>query len=168
MHQDLLEMLLGLDGVAQSPRYHPERDALYHSLQVFDLARRETRDRALWAAALFHDVGKAIDGRTHDEIGSALLDGLLAPRIVWLVGHHLDLLREPRLTRRRLRKEAVLADLERLRRWDLGGRRRDARVLTAEQALDLLFDCREENTLFWHPDHTAHPDDDDDERISID
>jgi hypothetical protein len=59
MHQDLLHLLLGLDGVRQDPRYHPEGDALFHSLQAFELARRETSDRALWAAALLHDVGKA-------------------------------------------------------------------------------------------------------------
>ncbi|WP_394847023.1 HD domain-containing protein [Pendulispora brunnea] len=138
MHDELLDLLLGLDGVRQPLRYHPEEDALYHSLQVFDLARRESDDAVLWAAALFHDVGKAIDGRTHDEVGADLLEGLLAPRAVWLVRHHLDLLREPRRTRRKYRGTRELADLERLRRWDLGGRRIGIRVLSAEEAVDLL------------------------------
>ncbi len=31
-------LLLPLENVKQSPKYHPEGDALYHSLQVFDLA----------------------------------------------------------------------------------------------------------------------------------
>ena len=36
----LFRMLLEpLEGVKQSPKYHPEGDALYHSLQVFELAR---------------------------------------------------------------------------------------------------------------------------------
>ncbi len=34
-------LLLPLEYVKQSPKYHPEGDALYHSLQVFDLARDE-------------------------------------------------------------------------------------------------------------------------------
>jgi hypothetical protein len=139
MDEDLLELLSGLDGVLQSARYHPEGDALYHSLQVFDLARNATSDRDLWSAALFHDVGKGIDGPTHDEVGADLLEGLVCPRVVWLVRHHLDLLREPRLTRRRFFGTPELADLERLRKWDLGGRRTDARVLSPEEAIEILF-----------------------------
>ena len=42
MGQELLELLTGLDGVRQCLRYHPEQDALYHCLQVFDLARGES------------------------------------------------------------------------------------------------------------------------------
>lgn len=139
MDDDLLELLNGLDGVSQDPRYHPEGDALYHSLQVFDLARRATSDRDLWTAALFHDVGKAIDQATHDEIGGDLLEGLVCPRVVWLVRHHLDLLREPRRTRRRFGSTPELADLVRLRQWDLGGRRANACVLSPEEAMDILF-----------------------------
>jgi exopolyphosphatase/pppGpp-phosphohydrolase len=95
MHQELLDLLLALDGIRQDPRYHPEGDALFHSLQAFDIARRETADRTLWAAALLHDVGKAVSSPDHDEVGADLLDGLVSPRIVWLVRHHLDLLRVP-------------------------------------------------------------------------
>src|SRR5689334_5866782 len=103
MNEELLELLLALDGVRQSPEHHPEGDALFHSLQAFELARRETSDRALWAAALLHDVGKAVGSAEHDAIGADLLDGLVAPRIVWLVRHHLDLLNHPAATKRRLR-----------------------------------------------------------------
>ncbi|MCA9587701.1 MAG: HD domain-containing protein [Myxococcales bacterium] len=139
MNDELVSLLTDLDGVRQSPRYHPEGDALFHSLQVFQLAHRATTDRVLWAAALFHDVGKAIDGPLHDEIGADLLEGLLPARAVWLVRHHLDLLKEPRQTRRRYLGTPALRDLEQLRRWDLGGRDRNARVLSVDGALDLLF-----------------------------
>ena len=139
MNDDLFSLLADLNGVRQSPRYHPEGDALFHSLQVFELARRSTTDRVLWAAALFHDVGKAIDGPLHDEVGADLLEGLLSDRAVWLVRHHLDLLRDPRGTRRRHRGTAVLRDLEKLRRWDLGGRDPHARVVPVECAFDQLF-----------------------------
>lgn len=140
LREDLLAILLALDGVQQSPRYHPEGDALYHSLQVFDLARRESDEPVMWAAALLHDVGKADDEGSHDETGADMLDGLVAPRIVWLVRHHLDLLREPRQARRRYSDRSELADLTRLRRWDLGGRRTDARVLSPETAVDIILD----------------------------
>jgi HD superfamily phosphodiesterase len=138
MDHELLDLLLALDGVAQPPRYHPEGDALFHSLQVFEHARGETDDPDLLIAALFHDVGKSIDGATHDEVGADLLEGLVNDRAVWLVRHHLDLLRDPRRTRRRLHGTRELADLERLRRWDLAGRKVHARVLTPEAALSSL------------------------------
>ncbi len=162
MEDELLELLLALDGVRQNPRYHPEGDALYHSLQAFELARRETDDRALWGAALLHDVGKAVGSAEHDANGADMLDGLVAPRIVWLVRHHLDLLDSPAATKRRLRgtgarfapllsmgpqaapnpaRPSALGDLVRLRRWDVGGRSPTACVLSPERALTLLFDC---------------------------
>jgi hypothetical protein len=138
-HRELFSLLEALDGVRQSPRYHPEGDALFHSLQVFELARAATTDPVLWAAALFHDVGKAIDSPLHDEIGADLLEGLLCSRAVWLVRHHLDLLKDARGTRRRLGGTPALRDLERLRRWDLGGRDPNARVVPLEDAFDQLF-----------------------------
>ena len=36
-------LLLPLENVKGRLKYHPEGDALYHSLQVFDLARDEWR-----------------------------------------------------------------------------------------------------------------------------
>lgn len=136
---ELRSLLVALDGIQQSPRYHPEGDALYHSLQAFDLARRATQDRVLWAAALLHDVGKAIQSEDHEEIGADLLDGLVAPRIVWLVRHHLDLLEEPARTRRRLHGTSELRDLTLLRRCDAGGRSPTALVPSLSEALaDIL------------------------------
>lgn len=140
MIDDLFSLLSDLNGVQQAPKYHPEGDALFHSLQVFELALRATKDHVLWAAALFHDVGKAEAGADHAEVGADLLDGLLAPRAVWLVRHHLDLLRDARATRRRYQGTAALADLHALRRWDLGGRDPRARVMSLEAAFDTLFD----------------------------
>ena len=137
---ELLDLLRALDGVHQDLRYHPEGDALYHSLQAFDVARRDTQDPDLWAAALFHDVGKAHpdDDAGHDEVGADLLEGLVSERVVWLVRHHLDLLRAPGRTRRRYAHSAQLRDLERLRRYDLAGRDPHAHTLTPEAAFYML------------------------------
>ncbi len=160
MTDDLLSLLLSLDGVEQSRRYHPEGDALYHSLQAFDLARRASQDRVLWAAALFHDIGKAVDGPLHDEVGADLLGGLICPRVVWLVRHHLDLLKEPRRTRRSLRDTQRLKDLEHLRRFDLGGRDPRAEVLSPEAAFDLLFGTAADALLLELDDTDDDADDD--------
>jgi hypothetical protein len=140
MFESLLDLLLGLRGIRQDPRYHPEGDALFHSLQAFDVARRESADRTLWAAALLHDVGKAVSSPDHDEVGADLLDGLVCPRVVWLVRHHLDLLRAPAAVKRRRRGTIALADLARLRRWDLGGRSPHATVIPPEDALAIVLD----------------------------
>lgn len=139
MDPEILDLLLALDGVAQSPRYHPEGDALFHSLQVFEHARRETDEHDLWCAALLHDVGKAYpdDDTGHDELGADLLEGLVSDRVVFLVRHHLDLLRAPRIARRR-HAARDLRDLERLRRWDLAGRSPHAHVPSPHAALALL------------------------------
>lgn len=150
MYDELLQLLLALDGVRQDPKYHPEGDALFHTMQVFGLALRETREPALLAAALLHDVGKASAGPDHDEVGADLLDGLLCPRVVWLVRHHLDLLRNPRRARHR---RTEIGALQQLRRWDLGGRQRGARVLSPDEAVTILMDHPSLFDLDAH-DHT--------------
>lgn len=147
MYDELLALLLALDGIRQDPAYHPEGDALFHSLQVFDLARAATNDRALWAAALLHDVGKAIDSPNHDEVGADILADIVSPRIVWLVRHHLDLLKNPRMTKRRLRGSNALVDLQHLRRWDVGGRSPHAIVLSPEIALSMILEGGNLSTL---------------------
>ncbi|MEZ4316230.1 MAG: HD domain-containing protein [Myxococcota bacterium] len=132
--QDLVELLEALDGVEQDPRHHPEGDALYHSLQVYQHALRDGAEPALLAAALFHDVGKAVAGRDHDRVGAELTEGL-PDRTRWCIAHHLDLLRNPRATRRRWAGMPQIVDLTRLRRWDLAGRSPRARVCSPDQAV---------------------------------
>ena len=138
MYAELLDLVVALDRIPQHPRYHPEGDALYHSLQVFQHARRESRDPCLHAAALLHDVGKALRSGEHDAEGADLLEGLVAPRVVWLVRHHLDLLRDPGATRRRLHGTVRLRELELLRRWDLAGRSPRALVCSPAEAVAFI------------------------------
>ena len=84
-------LLLPLENVKQSPKYHPEGDALYHSLQVFDLARDELPyDEEFLVAALLHDVGKAIDPHDHVAAGLEAVAGFISSRTEWLIRHHMD------------------------------------------------------------------------------
>ena len=139
MKDYLLSLLLDLDGIEQDPYYHPEGDALFHSLQVFQHAHQQSDQPLLWAAALFHDVGKACGSKDHDKVGADMLRDVLNERIVWLVEHHLDLLIAPSQTKRKLRKHSLqLKQLQQLRHWDLSGRDVNAEVVSPQQAIALL------------------------------
>src|SRR5205823_5411556 len=68
-------LLLPLEEVRQSPVHHPEGDVLYHSLQVFELAREHRAyDVEFMQAALLHDVGKGIDPSDHVTAGLEVLE----------------------------------------------------------------------------------------------
>src|SRR5205085_9925555 len=74
-------LLLPLEKVRGPARYHPEGDVLYHSLQVFELARDcRAYDVEFLLAALLHDVGKGLDPYNHVEAGLEALDGLITER----------------------------------------------------------------------------------------
>jgi HD domain len=89
---ELYRMLLQpLEGVKQSPKYHPEGDALYHSLQVFELARHaRSYDEEFLLAALLHDVGKAIDPADHVLAGLQSLEGTITDRTETLIAYHME------------------------------------------------------------------------------
>src|SRR5215469_9283482 len=84
-------LLLPLEEVKGSPKYHPEGDVLYHSLQVFELARdARPYDEEFLLAALLHDVGKGLDPANHVAAALAALDGLITERTAFFVAHHMD------------------------------------------------------------------------------
>src|SRR3954468_14261093 len=83
-------LLLPLESVRQSREYHPEGDALYHTLQVFELARdARPYDEEFLLAALLHDVGKGIDPHDHVAAGLQALDGLITDRTRFLIENHM-------------------------------------------------------------------------------
>lgn len=137
-------LLLPLEHVKQSPKWHPEGDALYHSLQVFELARQQIPyDEEFLTAALLHDVGKGIDRLEYVEAGIEALDGSITPRTAWLIAHHQEgqSLRNGTLgvrSRRRLAAHPDYEELMLLVQCDREGRRRGAQVPDVEEALDYL------------------------------
>lgn len=139
-------LLLPLENVKLSPKRHPEGDALYHSLQVFDLARDELPyDEEFLLAALLHDVGKAIDPT--DSVGAALetLAGIVTERTLWFIEHHheaqavLDKTIGAR-AHRRLRESEDYDELMLLARCDRAGRQRGVPTSDLREALDYLLD----------------------------
>ncbi len=142
-----------LEQVKQNPKYHPEGDALYHSLQVFHLAR-EARpyDEEFLLAALLHDVGKAIDPRNHVAAGVEALRGAVSERTLWLIERHMDLLagRERPLSmkqRQELETSEYLEDLKLLRELDDRGRIPGVAVDTLDDALAYIRGLEDEAYL---------------------
>jgi hypothetical protein len=148
---DLFRMLLApLEDVKQNPAYHPEGDALYHSLQVFELARFERGyDEEFLLAALLHDVGKGIDPADHVAAGLAALEGSITPRTEFLIAHHMNAhrYRDGTLGHRakgRLAASEDFEDLMLLSDLDKAGRRRGVQVCGLEEALAFIRELAED------------------------
>jgi len=144
-------LLLPLEKVKQNPKWHPEGDALYHTLQVFENAKNtQGYDEEFLLAALLHDVGKAIDPYDHVAAALEALDGLITPRTAWLIEYHMIAHEYNAGTlgaraRKRLEAHEDFEDLLLLRECDDGGRVPGARVGTVDQALDRLRDVERQN-----------------------
>jgi predicted nucleotidyltransferase len=148
----LFRMLLEpLEGVRQSPKYHPEGDALYHSLQVFELARDERPyDEEFLLAALLHDVGKAIDPSDHVSATLQALEGSVSERTAWLIEHHMEAqaYRDGTIGHRarlRLQASEYFDDLMLLNDLDRRGRVRGAFVAEVDDALECIREMDQEN-----------------------
>ena len=137
-------LLLPLERVKESRKHHPEGDALYHSLQVFELARQELPyDEEFLLAALLHDVGKGIDRRDHVAAALEALDGFVTPRTAWLIEHHMEGqgLKDGTLgarSRRRLAASDDYEELELLVQCDRNGRQRGVEAPDVWEALEYL------------------------------
>lgn len=142
---DLYRLLLApLEHTKQNPNYHPEGDALYHSLQVFDLARHaRPYDEEFLLAALLHDCGKAIDPADHAAAAVEALRGTVTERTLFLIEHHM-LAHEYRAgtlgarARQRLAASEYLEDLILLSECDQAGRRGGVAVPTIDEALAFI------------------------------
>ena len=148
---ELYRMLLQpLEGVKQSPKYHPEGEALYHSLQVFELARAERPyDEEFLLAALLHDVGKAIDPADHVVAALQALEGAVTDRTAVLIAHHMEAqaYRDGTLggrARARLARLEDFDDLMLLNECDRRGRIAGAFVVELSEALDYIRNLADE------------------------
>jgi predicted nucleotidyltransferase len=145
-------LLLPLENVQGSPVYHPEGDVLYHSLQVFELARdRRPYDEEFLLAALLHDVGKGLDRSNHVEAALQALEGLITERTQFLIEHHMHAhdYRAGKLgarLRRELEASPDFEELMLLHECDVGGRVPGAVVGTVDEALDFLRELERSNS----------------------
>jgi hypothetical protein len=144
-------LLLPLENVNGSPVHHPEGDVLYHSLQVFELARdHRPYDEEFLLAALLHDVGKGLDRSNHVDAGLQALDGLITERTRFFIEHHMHAHEYRAGTlghriKRELESSPDFDELMLLRQLDDGGRVPGAQVGTADEALDYLKELERTN-----------------------
>jgi len=144
-------LLLPLENVMGSRVYHPEGDVLYHSLQVFELAReRRPYDEEFLLAALLHDVGKGLDRSNHVEAALQALEGLITERTRFLIAHHMHAHehRDGKLgfrLRRELEASPDFEELMLLHECDMGGRVPGAVVGTVDEALGYLRELERSN-----------------------
>lgn len=117
---------------------HPEGDALYHSLQVFELGRAEKPyDEEFLLACLLHDVGYGINPRHPVLSAIDALGTLITPRTRFLIeqrpvaSHYLLTGDCPKS----LRKSPDFEDAVLLARCDRDGRVPGAQVDTLDEAL---------------------------------
>jgi hypothetical protein len=149
LYRLLLEPLAGIE---QDPYFHPEGDALYHSLQVFERGRDlHPWDEEFLAACLLHDVGLAISPRHPIPAAIYALGDCISARTRFLIEQRplaSDYLLTGELPRS-LRRHEDFEELVDLARCDRDGRVRGARVPTLDQALDVLAElgelCRDED-----------------------
>ncbi len=143
-------LLLPLETVPGGP-YHPEGDILYHSLQVFDLAKQgHGYDIEFLQAALLHDVGKGIDPLHHAEAGADALEGFVTERVLFLIRHHIDAIKYKmgelgHRLRVFLKNSEYFEDLMELRKLDDKGRESGVIAPTLEEALDYLRSIENQN-----------------------
>lgn len=143
-YQVFYSLLLPLENVKQDPKYHPEGDVLYHSLQVFDLAQEAiSYDVEFLLAALLHDVGKGIDPNDHVSAGLEALSGFITDRTAWLIKHHMDTHRILDGTlgaraHRRLMNHESYDELILLGECDRAGRVPGAETRSLEEALEII------------------------------
>lgn len=100
-------------------------------MQVLHVAMRESDERAMWLAALLHDVGKQVDSHGHEKHALDILGGrgvVVSSKVEWLIVNHMRFWTYQLGEMKRQAKIASLVhhqwfpDLSMLCRWDKMGR----------------------------------------------
>jgi len=130
----LFDILDQTKGVTQMSIWHPEGDVLSHSLQVMDIAFKESIDTDLILAGMLHDVGKVVNSKGHDKIAVEWLDDLISVKTSWLIENHMrfwayimgEMKKHSKV--QELANYGWLPELTMLARWDKIGRNPNKQV----------------------------------------
>lgn len=134
-------LLEPLAQVLLDPHEHPEGDALYHSLQVFELGRRAVPwDEEFLQACLLHEIGRAIDPQHPVESGLETLEPFVTQRTLELIRglpRMLEILEHGK-SLRTVRRSEHYEDWLLLAQCDRRGRQPGMPVPELHEALDYL------------------------------
>jgi hypothetical protein len=134
-------MIEPLGRFRMNPELHPEGDALYHSLQVFELGRAEIPyDEEFLLACLLHDVGLAIDPRHAVPAAISALEGLVTDRTLFLIEHRpaATYYLQTGIVSKSLRKSPDFEELLLLARCNRNGRVPGTQVCSLDEALEYI------------------------------
>lgn len=118
-----------LEKVQQSPLHHPEGCVLTHTIQVTNLAFRETNDTDLILATMLHDIGKYENSKGHEQLAVEWLQPYCSVKTLWLIENHMRIWYYLFGSMNKLKKCKDLAnhpwlpELIQLARWDFTGRK---------------------------------------------
>ena len=137
-------LLQPLEHLTRYARAGRREDLLSHSLRVFDLAREVLPyDEEFLAAALLHEVGRAVDPHHPIQAGLEELEPFVTERTAWLI-EHLDAAHAYRddtlgsRSRRRLEESEWFEDLQQLAECDRHGCSLGVPTCDVEFALNYL------------------------------
>lgn len=86
VYRRCFDLLQPLDRVRLPRDTHPEGDLLYHSLQVFELAKQARPwDEDFLLAAILHDVGKGIDPYDATAATVTAIQNFVSERTLWFI-----------------------------------------------------------------------------------
>lgn len=125
----LFQHLENCKGVNQREDHHPEVDLFSHSVQVLNLALKDSDDIDLIFAAMLHDIGKQINTLGHDDYSADMCKGYISEKTEWLIRNHIRIiyLFTGEMKKQKKVKNLVyhpwFPDLVMLRRWDTLGRK---------------------------------------------
>jgi exopolyphosphatase/pppGpp-phosphohydrolase len=90
-YKRLIDLLKTLQFKEDSHESHPEENVLCHSAQSFIRAKKESCDKELQVASLFHDIGKVIENRGHEKFSVDILQsfGYNNDKVLWLIKNHM-------------------------------------------------------------------------------
>lgn len=141
--EELLDLVENLKTINEHSQYHPEENVYLHSIQVFTLAFNNSNSVDLILAALLHDIGKARGYKKHPSVAVEILSkfSIITPKVLWLIENHrrIEFLQSGTMKKQSkinaLKNNPYYPDLEKLRKFDIEGRKTDVKVIWNRESI---------------------------------
>lgn len=151
--QKLIDRIHTLRYITDRKDHHPEENVLIHSLQALNIAKKESKDIDLQAAALLHDIGKNIETLSHEKHSIDILKsfGYMNEKVLWLIENHIRILwfLDGSMQRHSKVQELLnhkwFVDLIHLRRIDYAARKPNKIIDLNPEEINLLLEVTNEH-----------------------